>query len=132
MTLSQVLAAEPVINDLAKVKRSAKDRYHLARLVEAVRRETKHFADERVDLIKTLGQARDPTPTERAAGQLGVIYEVKPEHLTTYIEKLNELLAVDVEIDARWLLTPELLAQELLSAEDELALEPLFRAAVEG
>jgi hypothetical protein len=125
-TLGSLVNAEPVINELAKVKRSAKDRYHVGKLIEQVRKEVKHFNEERESLIKELGEERDPTELEKKAGQLGKLTSVPPTKFLEFITRLNEVAAVSVEIDDKWLLTQELLKDDLLSVDEENSLGPLL------
>ena len=131
ITLGALTNAEPVLNELARAKRPAKARYHLSRLITQVRSELQHFQQEREALIKELGEERDPTPLEVKAGQMGKLTAVTPANIPEFIKRLNELAAVEVELDDKWLLTADLLKDDLLSVDDELALGTLLTLPME-
>lgn len=125
-TLGALVNSEPVINELAKVRRSAKDRYHVGKLIEQVRKEVKHFNEERESLIVELGEERDTTLEEKKVGRGDKITAVPPEKFMEFITRLNEVAAVSVELDEKWLLTQELLKDDLLSVDEENSLGPLL------
>jgi hypothetical protein len=127
-TLGALANAEPILNELAKVKRPAKDRYHMGRLIAAVRAEIQHFQTEREALVRELGEEREATPMERQMGRGDTLFAVFPANIPEFVKRVNELAAVTVEIDDKWLLTPDLLKDDALSVDDEIALGDLFMA----
>ncbi len=125
-TLGSLVNAEPIINELAKVRRSAASRYHVGKLIKQVREEVKHFNEERESLIKELGEERDPTELEKKAGQFDKLIAVPPPKIMEFITRLNEVAKIEVELDDKYLLTQEMLKDDLLSVDDEITLGSLL------
>jgi hypothetical protein len=84
-----------------------------------VRKEVKYFHTEREDLIKELGEERDPTELEKQNGQVAKITEVSPTNYKEFITRLNEIANIQVELDDTYLITQELLKDDLLSVDEE-------------
>jgi hypothetical protein len=125
-TLGALVNATPILDELAKIRRPAAARYHLGRLIKQVREEVAHFAEERESLIRELGEERDPTEQELKAGQQGKLTAVKPANIMEFIARLNEVAKIEVELDDKYLLTSEMLKDDLLSVDEEAALGSLL------
>ena len=125
LTFAQLLAAEPVLNRLASERTTAQTRYALAQVVGAVREATAYFQQEREALVKELGAERPTTPAEQETGPAGTVWEVSPEHIPAFVERVRELVNVEVELKV----TPlplKALDAIALSADELLALQPLL------
>ena len=116
MTLGDLVTLEPALTRLGDQPMPAKTRYHVARLIAAVRVETKHYATERDTIGRELG-------TVEPNGNWAVALD--SPNLKVFFEKHKELTDVEVVID-KWLLTYEMLDTFTLSPNDEIALLPLI------
>lgn len=123
-TMGALLQAEGVLERLGTERVPARVAYHLAKLTDAVRAETKHFHERRRALITELGQERPPTPAEAEASGGAPVIEVTAENREAFASRVNEIAEVAVSID-KWLLTIDLLDAFTLSSDDVRALGPL-------
>lgn len=124
-TMGALVQAEQVLAKLSQQTVSARTAYRLAKLTAAVRTDTKHFQEQRNELIKQLGEERQATDDERAASGEGTVIEVKAENRDAFVARLNELAAIEVSIE-KWRLTLEDLEAFSLSSNDVLALGDLI------
>ncbi len=126
-TLGALAEAEPALKRLASIPLSAKTGYHLAKLIRLVDQETKHFWEKRNALITELGEARDATPAEKAAGERGRPLEIRmsSKNYPDFEKRMKELAAVEVSLDWSPLGLSALEGKEL-SAADVLALTGLL------
>jgi hypothetical protein len=122
-TLGALVNAAPVLERLLTARVPAAVAYRLAKLARTVSPEVAHFHQQREALIREYGGEREPTDAERANGATS-IFEVGREHLATFTEKLAEVQAVEVAIDAAPL-TIEELGHVDVSGSDLLTLGPL-------
>jgi hypothetical protein len=115
-TLGVLVQAEPALAALAALKLPAKSAYHVKKLATLVAQETQHFQDARNGYIKELGVAQPD-------GSVSIAPDSPA--LPTFVEKVTELIAVEVVIP--WgPLTLAMLGDEKVSAADLQALGPLF------
>lgn len=76
----------------------AKVKYHVGKLCRLVDVEIETFDKMRTDLVKELGDQRDPTPEERAAGKLDKVYQVKAENGDEFVRRYRDAESVRVTI----------------------------------
>lgn len=96
-TLGVLVDAEEALARMARLQLPLKVGYHVSKLAKLVRVETAHFQEKRTDLIKQLGDRREPTKAEASLGQTE-IYQVKRENNAEFKKKMDELAAIEVEI----------------------------------
>lgn len=123
ITLGALVNAAPILDRMLAARVPAAVAYRFAKLARTINPEVAHFHKERERLIREYGSERPPTEAERATGASG-IFEVQREHLVTFTEKLTEVQAVEVALDATPL-TIEELGHVEVSGGDLLALGPL-------
>lgn len=97
-TLGALLEAEPALEELEQLRLPAKPAYHVAKLARLVLAETQIFKQQRDALIRELGTERPAAAAEQAAGAGPTTIQVTPENLAVYVERVNALAAVPVEI----------------------------------
>lgn len=96
-TLRELVIAEPVLQRLMTLPRSAKASYHLARLARLIRPECEHFRAERDKLVKEMGEERDTLPHEQAA--FGTrIHAVTAGNMEAFNVRVADLGRVCVEL----------------------------------
>ena len=123
--LGQLVQAEEVLFSISKQPVTIKTAYHIAKLMKSIKEETSIYHSKREELIKEMGEKRDPTKEEMGKGISGEIFEVTKERLPEFIEKMKELNEIDITVD-KWLLTFELLDKIDISAQDVLLLDSLI------
>jgi hypothetical protein len=126
VTLGALVDAEPALAKLTSVKLDAKTRYHAVKLARLVAAETKHFSEQRHDLVKELGEEREPTGAERARFGPDKISEVKPAQLLEFRARIKELADVSVTIPWGPVTSSMLESYPEFTGADMLALGPLF------
>jgi hypothetical protein len=92
LTLGELVEVEDALSRLLEVKLSAQLAYAVARLMRAVKTETKHYHEQRDALIRELGEPMPDTPDT---------VRVKPAEVPTFLRRHAELLAVEATITAR-------------------------------
>jgi hypothetical protein len=100
IALGDLAAAERVLAQLAAVPLPVKTAYQVARLLRIVQAETKQFHAQRETWIRELGEEREATETERAAGVDVKVVAVRPENVETYAERMRGLAEVEIELAA--------------------------------
>ena len=124
-TLGDLLNAEPVLKKLSLEPLPIKAAYHVAKIIRLVVPELKHFHDTRDAYIREFGAERDATEQEIAQGVPTRIFTVTDENREAYIEKVQALADVPVEIPWKPLKSSELL-NTTLSAQDLMPLLDVF------
>lgn len=99
-TLGQLLEAQVALARLSAKPLPTKQAYHIAKLARLVAQEVDLFNQQRNALIKELGDERDPTAVEQAAGQIGRVMQVKTEHQAAFFTRAKEL--ADLEVTIPW------------------------------
>jgi hypothetical protein len=120
-TLGGIILAVPALEHLLALALPVPVLYHIGKLLRLARVETTAYEEQRVALIKAHGVEREPTIEERATGATSM-FEVPPGQQGAYVEKLRELLAIDVTITARPLTLAEL-ATAAVAGTDLFALD---------
>lgn len=124
--LQDLVAAEPALQALVTTDRTvpAVSSYRVARLVKVVGTHLEPFHKERNALLERLGtKAVKPEGEESAPAP--VSYTLSGENAIEFNTQINELLAMEVEID-QWLLTIGILGDYQPSTQHMLALLPLI------
>lgn len=126
-TLGALAAAEPALQRLTTLKLDAKTRYHAVKLRQLVAAETKHFYEQRNELVREFGVERDPTPLERAKLGPDRILEVVPStpKFAAFVARANELAAVPVVIVWGPVTSMMLEAYPDFTGDEMIALGPL-------
>lgn len=123
-TFGALLDAEAALGRLLDVPLPGKARYHVLKLVRLVVPELQRFGAERVALIKAIGIERDPTAEELAAGTTDRVFQVTPEQMPVFEQRLAELRAAAVTLP--WGGIPlSALDTVAVTGRDILALGPL-------
>ena len=92
ITLKQVVEAAPALQDISTKELPVKTSFKIAKNLEMFRAESQIFDDERVKLLKELGE-----PNEKIPGS----YNLKDENRGAYQEKIEELLGCTIDIAVR-------------------------------
>lgn len=124
-TLGHLAAAAPALARLAAQPLPVTPAYHIAKLVRCAAVEVDLFTDRRNALITELGRERDATPAEVAAGLVGPVMQVAPEHIATYQARIAELAAIATTLEAAPVDLAALGDRVQVSPADLLALGPL-------
>ncbi len=124
-TLGMLVDAEASLAKLAAVRLDAKARYHVAKLLKLVTAETRHFHDQRMEIVKELGTEREPTGEERARLGPDKVHQIAPENLPAFRARLQELAAIEVTLPWGPVLSTWLESCADITAADLIALGPL-------
>ena len=117
VTLAQIAAAMPVFNSLVGAKLPVKSAFRVAKLGRAVGQEFVLYEQQRVVLVKRLGE-----PVEGTDGD----FEIKnSEKLVEFLNEMQPLNDTEVPIDASPLRLEDLGSLELTVAEMSI-LEPFI------
>ena len=128
LTLGECLDAEAALGRIAALPWPAKTAYDMAKLLRLLRAETKIFEQQRVALIKELGEGRPPTADEVARGATGEdVFQVPPARMAAYVEKYRALRDVQVALEWRALTLAQLTDGHPLAGTDLLELGPLLQ-----
>jgi hypothetical protein len=127
--LGDLVLAHRVLVQLADERVPIALAYRLATVLRQVEPDMLYYEQTRAAAVRTYGEVRAPTDDERALGTTEVL-TVRPEHLETYRQQMNELAAVDVDLAVRPLTMIELEGLSL-RARDVLTLGPLVWPEVE-
>jgi len=123
-TLGALGMAEPALERLASEKLSFQTAYRISKLKKAVAEETKHFYEQRNDLVKTYG-------TTNGKGPEDVTVAPGSEHWGTFVEKVTELAAVPVTIPL-WPIDLTKIEDLKITAADILLLDTLVTLEAEA
>ncbi len=123
-TLGMLAAAESALGRLVALKLPVKVGYHVSKLAKLVQQETAHYETQRINLIRELGDERDPTPMEAAAGMVDKVHQVRPADLATFKTRLKELQ--DISVTIQWApVSVAALEGQLVTPQDLIDLGPL-------
>lgn len=128
-TLGALLEAQVALARLSAKPLPTKQAYHIAKMARLVAQEVDIFNQRRNDLIKELGEERDPTAAEQAAGHIGKMRQVKPELQTVFHARITEFAAIEVTIPWRPINLAEI-SDLVISAADINALGDLVSDTV--
>jgi hypothetical protein len=115
MQLKEVIEATPAIFRVLGTKLPVKAAYHLAKIGKKLQAELTDYNDERVKLIKELGE-------EQKDGG----YQVKPENLKSFTDQHTALIEVEIKIDLDPLKLETLGEKPELAAADLMACDKLI------
>jgi hypothetical protein len=128
LTLGECVDAEAALGRLAALPWPPKTAYDMAKLLRLLRAETKIFEQQRVALIKELGEGRPPTADEVARGATGEdVFQVPQARMPAYLERYRALRDVQVALDWRALTLAQLADGHRLAGTDLLELGPLLQ-----
>lgn len=125
-TLGALVDGEPALQRLTTLKLDAKTRYHAVKLRQLVAAETKHFVDQRNDLVRELGEEREPTGAERARLGPEKVTEVRTANLPEFRRRLAEIVAIPVTVPWGPVTSTMLDTHPEFTGDDMIALGPLF------
>lgn len=125
-TLGTLVKIENSLVRVSSQPTTVKVAYHLSKLLKLIQSETEYYHTEQNKLIKELGSERQVTSVEKENGMSGSVFEVKPENLETFTNKIKELSEIEVKLDTKWLLTLDLLENIKVSGLDMLTLNILI------
>lgn len=127
VTMKQALDALTALDDLAKIPGPPKIAYRISKLLRQLRPEQEHFEEARHAFVKSIGIEREATTGELMRGLIGPMWDVPPERLKEFGEKMNELLDASIDTNgAKPLTMPEIEQLAQVKAETLTALGPFF------
>ena len=99
MKLSDVLAADRALTEIAELDIAAQASWDLSKLAQATNAEVELFRKKQRKLLEELGEEREASEEEAALGGLkGKVLAVKPENKDAFLKRQDELLDVTVEL----------------------------------
>lgn len=94
--LKDIINSEHDLGKLLELKLPVKIAYKLSKVVFKIQPELKIFNDQKFKLVKELGEpAKDSVVINGEAQQ----WQVKPENMEKFIEEINKLTDIDVNLD---------------------------------
>lgn len=99
LTIEQIVAAREALKTFGELKLPMKAAVEVLRLFKKVSAECEHFDKLKTDLMRELGEEREPNEMERALGYNQTVIAVKPEHMAEYQTRISELLCVEVDLE---------------------------------
>jgi hypothetical protein len=129
-TLGALVAAEPALERLSTRLLPPRVSYALAKLVDAVGRETAYFHKTRQALAQEHGDTREATDEERAT--LGaMVVRIRPEAWAIFAAACEDLASIRVELDVAPVQLSDL-GDAPIAAKDLALLGPLITDDVEA
>ena len=90
LKLSEIVNAQEQIKKLVETKLPVKVSFKINKLIVSIQPDLKIFEDKRNELVKEYGGVPD---------EAGMIKVTDPEKLKVFMEKVSELVSIEVEID---------------------------------
>ncbi len=94
--LSQIINSQEGLKALLSIKLPVKISYALGKLVNKMQPDLKVFDEQKMKLIKELG---DPAPDSPIINGEAQNWQVKPENLAKFGEELGKLLEIEIELN---------------------------------
>lgn len=120
LKLSQIVETQSALARLGAEKLPAKMAYTIGRNIQKLRPELENYEKTRTDLIKEKYGAKGEGDT----------YQVEPKNMEAFVKELNELLAVELDLDL-WTLKFSEFDQDI-SPMDLVALDWMFEHEPNG
>lgn len=123
--LGTVAAAAPSVRALAALVLSAKQAYHIAKLVRLIEVEERIFVEKRDALIKKFGAEREATEKELSSGAAPTVWSVLPANMDDFRREVADLATLPVAIEWKPI-TLSMLGDSKVSGGELAALGPFL------
>lgn len=128
ITLGKLARTEAALARLSQMQLPMKAAYPAAKLVKLATPELQTYHEKRSGLFERLGDKRDATQADVAAGIAKVgetVTAIKPEHLEEFAKEMKELEAIEVSLAVN-AIDVKLLESATISPGDLMVLEPFL------
>lgn len=106
LTNKRVMASQDAMTKMLNTNLPVKQAYHIKKTLEGIKKQVEFVSDQRVELIKKHGIAKD-----------NEIFEVPEENKADFFKDFGELLELEEDIDVRQLTLDDLDRIELTANE---------------